>query len=348
MRKPTYHSAAIIFLMATLFAADASAGHGWRHRGWGGYYGGGWGGYYGSGWGGYYGSGWGGYYGGGWGRRYGSYGYYGGYAIARPSYAYYGAGGLYGSCGYGYAPFYSAPVYTRTVCAAPVYSCAPLQCGCLDACSCCGAGTGTVIGDGYQENDQAAYMQQAPPKQLAAAAQLDDDATTQRSRIQSSIVLSLSSPADAKIYVNDHETRMNGPRRKFRSSGLEVGKPYTYRVRAVHEGRAITKFVTATPGQQANMSFDFATQETVATVLKLNVPESAQVILAGSETKQQGAQRVFGTNRLSPGEAWDNYVVRVSIEKSGRTVTRERTISLVGGESYEMQFDFNENVLASK
>jgi uncharacterized protein (TIGR03000 family) len=366
VRRTKYYTAAIVVLMAMFFAADASAGWGWKHRhrgfgryysgGWGGYYGGGWGGYYGGGWGGYYSSGWRGYYGTGWGGYYGSrwgagyspYSYYGGYAMARPSYAYYGSGTLYGSYGYGCASCYSAPVYTRTGWAAPVYSCVPLQCGCVAACGCDGTVTGTVIDDGYQQDNQDGYIEQAPSAPPEAAPQPQDGAKTHKSQIRNSIVLSVSSPADAKIYVNDHETKITGPRRKFRSSRLEIGKPYTYRVKAVYEGRAITKFVTALPGQQANMSFDFASQETVATVLRLNVPESAQVTLGGAETKQQGPQRVFGTNRLSPGESWDNYVVRVSVEKNGRTVTQERTISLSGGESYEMQFEFDENVLASK
>ena len=346
--------------MAMFFAADASAGWGHRHRARGGYYGGGWGGYYGAGWGGYYGTRWGGYYGTGWGGYYGTrwrtgyspYSYYGSYVVARPSYAYYGAGygygGLYGSSGYGYTSCYSAPVYAQTAWAAPVYSCVPQQCGCVAACDCGGAVTGTVIDDGYQEDNQDGYIEEAPAEQPVPAPEPDDDVKTRRSRIQNSIVLSVRSPADAKIYVNDHETKINGPRRKIRASQLEAGKSYTFRVKAVHEGRAITKFVTALPGQQANMSFDFASQETFATELKLNVPKSARVTLAGSETKQQGTRRVFGTNRLSKGESMDNYLVRVSIEKNGRTLTRERTISLLEGESYEMQFDFSENLLASK
>jgi uncharacterized protein (TIGR03000 family) len=366
VRRTKYYSAAIVVLMAMFFAADASAGWGrnHRHRAWGGHYGGGWGGGYGGGWGGHYGGGWGGHYGGGWGggyssgwggyygtrwgTGYSSYGSYGGYVMARPSYAYYGSGGLYGSSGYGCASCSSAQVYAQTSWAAPVYSCAPQQCGCVAACDCGEAGTGTVIGDGYQEDNQERYMEEASPELPEPVPQLDDDAKTQRSRTKNSIMLSVRSPADAKIYVNDHETKINGPRRKIRASQLEAGKSYTFRVKAVHEGRTITKFVTALPGQQANMSFDFASQETFATELKLNVPKSARVTLAGSQTKQQGTRRVFGTNRLSKGESMDNYVVHVSIEKGGRTVSRERTISLLEGESYEMQFDFSENLLASK
>ena len=337
------------------------AGWGWKHRhrawggfyggGWGGFYGGGWGGYYGTGWGGgwggYYGSGWGGYYGTRWGLGYNPYGYYGSYAVARPSYAYYGIGQLYGAYDSGCTSCYSTPIYARTVWASPVYSCEPLQCCCVAACGCGGTVTGTDVGGVHQEHNADHYMDEAPLEQPEAVPQSQDAAKTKDSRIRNSIVLSVSAPADAKIYVNDHETKITGPRRKFRSSQLKVGKPYTYRVKAVHEGRSVTKFVTALPGQQANMSFDFAPQETVATLLKLHVPESAQVTLSGFETKQQGTQRVFGTNQLPSGETVDDYVVRVSIEKNGRTVTQERTISLSGGESYEMQFDFNENFLVA-
>jgi uncharacterized protein (TIGR03000 family) len=108
------------------------------------------------------------------------------------------------------------------------------------------------------------------------------------------------------------------------------------------------KKVDLRAGETAKVAFEFGTSTAVETSLTLHVPSDAKVYLAGNATKAGGETRVFRTTGLSGNKGWDNYTVRVELERGGRTLTREETISLKAGQSQEMSFDFDGDKIASR
>ena len=76
------------------------------------------------------------------------------------------------------------------------------------------------------------------------------------------------------------------------------------------------------------------------TWLTLNVPANSQVKLAGHSTSQTGLVRTFATTQLAEGAEWGNYRVDVSLVKDGKTLTRQQTITLTGGNARSLTFDF--------
>jgi len=143
-----------------------------------------------------------------------------------------------------------------------------------------------------------------------------------------------------------------GSSRNYVSNGLEAGQTYAYKLRVEFEqaGEMVVKNETIKlqAGNKVSLDFSQASSELqltaangpATTELKLSVPETARVLLAGSPTQQTGAQRTFSTNLLSNGQQWDGYVVRVEFERDGKQLVQERTLKITGGQSYELAFDF--------
>ncbi|MEQ8208497.1 MAG: TIGR03000 domain-containing protein [Lacipirellulaceae bacterium] len=160
-----------------------------------------------------------------------------------------------------------------------------------------------------------------------------------------------SVPEDAKIFVNDSLTTSTGSERTFASSGLKAGKSYAYDFRIVYtvDGEEVVreKTIQLQAGQDVRLSLDgdtpvVAKAEPVKTELTLAVPADAKVFLAGAETRQTGETRTFASTRLKSGQTWEDYTVRVVLERDGQTLVKEKSMNLAGGESYELSFDFDE------
>jgi uncharacterized protein (TIGR03000 family) len=164
-------------------------------------------------------------------------------------------------------------------------------------------------------------------------------------------MLAVNVPDDAKIYVNGQATTSIGASRQYISRDLQSGYNYNYEVRAevVRDGRTLeqVKKVDLRAGETANLAFDFPGTNSVETSLTLHVPADAKVYLAGNATKAGGETRIFRTTGLSGSKAWDGYTVRVELDRGGRTVSKEETITLKAGESQEMRFDFDGDKIAS-
>jgi uncharacterized protein (TIGR03000 family) len=363
MLRKTFGKAAAsgTFSLAILLASQAEAGwrwHGSSGGGWGGSSGGygssgGWGGSsggYGSsggGWGGSSGGGgwgkhwhkkwhrwhggggssggWGGSSGGGWGGSSGGYGSSGGWGGSSGGYgssggaSYYAPGIDYG--GYGIETYPVDPSTTvPAVPAIPGTPEPPLPGGSLPGPSAPAPGGGA-----------------AP-------------AETGMRRLDG--LLAVNVPEDAKIYVNGQPTSSTGGARQYVSRDLQVGYNYNYEVRAevVRDGRTVeqVKTVNLRAGDTARVAFDFPTDATPETSLTVHVPADAKVYLAGNPTKASGEKRVFRTTGLSDGKAWNDYVVRVEIERGGRTLSKEETISLKAGQSQELSFDFEADKVAAR
>ena len=158
-------------------------------------------------------------------------------------------------------------------------------------------------------------------------------------------LLIVAVPAEAKVFVNDRATSSTGTVRQYVSNGLKVGSKYRYRVRVEYTvaGKEVVEHseVVLTGGATESLAFGTTTEtpvvaEKTETKLTLNVPADATVTLAGSQTSQTGESRDYVTSGLAAGQAWEGYVVRV--EYAG--LIEERTITLHGGESQQLSFDF--------
>jgi uncharacterized protein (TIGR03000 family) len=196
----------------------------------------------------------------------------------------------------------------------------------------------------------------APEDEGAVDPAVPDNLQGARYQRSASTILAVTVPEEARVYVNGMLTKTPGSRRRYISRGLTAGLQYTYEIRAELErdGRTLTdtRVVRARGGETTSVAFDFTAASSqlaaapVATTLTLRVPENARVNLAGNETASSGAVRQFTTTQLKRGEKWDNYRIVVTVDRDGRQLRRERTISLAGGDSREVQFDFNGERLA--
>jgi uncharacterized protein (TIGR03000 family) len=264
----------------------------------------------------------------------GSSGSYGGYGSHGSSGAYmvsYGSSGSYGSYG-GYGSYSS-------------YS------------SCGSSGGGAYYGDTYYEGDYTAPVGPSsvgPPPAPGAGGAVPTTPQpavgpeggappTPPSASATEAEIFVSLPEDAKVFVNDLATSSTGAQRHYVSRGLQSGQLYSYKLRVEYQrdGQPVTedKLVRLQAGRTVKLAFGEQATQQAATELKLHVPADARVTLAGAETEQTGEVRSYESSNLKPGQKWDGYLVRVELEKDGKTLVEERTIDIEGGKSYELTFE---------
>jgi uncharacterized protein (TIGR03000 family) len=155
------------------------------------------------------------------------------------------------------------------------------------------------------------------------------------------VQLLVSVPTDAKVFVNGNATTSQGSLRRFVSRDLDTNESYRFEVQATYtrDGKEVTqtKTVIARAGSSEEMEFDGTqSDDPVETILTLNVPSDATVVLANNSTKSDGLTRVYRTKQLKTGEAWEDYKIQVT----HNGVTKEKTIRLIGGDKLEMTFSF--------
>ncbi len=157
-------------------------------------------------------------------------------------------------------------------------------------------------------------------------------------------------PESAKVFVNGKLTSTTGEVRRFVSRDLKEDQAYRFEVKAVltHEdGSEVfqNKTVVINSGFAEELTFDMKNaDDPVETILTLNVPENAKVVLAQNATKSDGSSRVYRTKQLREGQAWDDYKIEVTYEG----VTKEKTIRLIGGDKLELSFKFDSEYNANK
>lgn len=83
-----------------------------------------------------------------------------------------------------------------------------------------------------------------------------------------SALISVSVPADAKVFINGHPTTSTGERREYISKGLQPESLYAYRVRVefVRNDKPVTeeKVVQLTAGQTSSLAFTGASKAQMA------------------------------------------------------------------------------------
>ncbi len=204
-------------------------------------------------------------------------------------------------------------------------------------------------GGGYYESApmemEAQPMMEGAPAAAPAAAPAEPPAPPQAS-------INVTVPADAVVYVNDRPTTSTGATRHYISRGLMMGRTYAYQIRVEFQkdGEKVVenKLVRLQAGQSEELTFGNGEQmakeaEPAKTQVTVHVPAGAKVTLAGAETHQTGELRTFVTGTLASGERWDGYKVIVTLEQDGKTLTEEKSLSIEGGQKYELSFDFADN-----
>jgi uncharacterized protein (TIGR03000 family) len=162
--------------------------------------------------------------------------------------------------------------------------------------------------------------------------------------------LSVKLPSEAKVFVNGNLTTSTGDLRHFVSRDLRENEAYRFEVKAVmtnSDGTELVqnKTVVINSGNGEELTFDMLkSDDPVETILTLNVPEDAKVVLAQNTTKSEGASRVYRTKQLREGEAWDDYRIEVTYKGT----TKEKTIRLIGGDKLELSFNFDNEQSANK
>lgn len=154
------------------------------------------------------------------------------------------------------------------------------------------------------------------------------------------VLLLVSVPTDAKVFVNGAATTSTGSLRRFVSRGLTDGEVYDYTVKVVLNGDAepteMTKTVSVAAGDRSELSF---VEEQPTTSLTLLVPADAKVWLAGNATGSTGELRSFETTALAAGETWQDYEIRVVTTIEGRERTVSKVINLAAGATLELEID---------
>ncbi len=158
-------------------------------------------------------------------------------------------------------------------------------------------------------------------------------------QIQLNVVL----PEAATVFVNGNRTKSTGAVRRFVSKDLEAGQSYRFEVRAEREvnGRTVTeqKTIVLVPGSSESIEFALEEKSKAAeTVLTLNVPQDAKVVLAGNGTKSVGETRTYRSQELTPGQVWDDY--KIIVTWNGQV--KEKTIRLIGGDEMVVSFNFDD------
>ena len=75
-------------------------------------------------------------------------------------------------------------------------------------------------------------------------------------------MLVVNLPAEARLTIDDSPTRSTSSVRTFISPPLSRGKEYSYTLKAeLPGGGTLTKAVTVRAGEQANVRFDFASNQ---------------------------------------------------------------------------------------
>jgi uncharacterized protein (TIGR03000 family) len=185
-------------------------------------------------------------------------------------------------------------------------------------------------------------------------------ATSNQQVPRDKIELKINVPEDARVTINDRLTTTTGSERAYIVPGAQLNDQYEFVVSAEVERngqtKTETKRVVARGGQVSSLAFDLdadsmeiaGTDQLVNTTVKLHVPDNAKVFLAGHEMKQTGAIRIFETTKLRAGEELANYTVRVVLAGT-EEASREKQLTLVGGQSQEVEFDFEPSArLAAK
>jgi len=283
----------------------------------------------------------------------GSSGSYGGYVYSG-SYGSYGSGGCYGS--YGSGGSYGGGLLARMRANRAARRAARASYGSYGSygssgsygsygsSGCCGSCGGAIYYSAPVENSAPVET----PAEAPTEAPVPDASTSSASSASIAVTL----PAEATVFVNDQKTTSTGSLRNYVSRGLEAGRTYAYKLRVEFElnGEPVVeqKLLKLRAGDSLEVSFGSEDSSNLATIgepvdteLKIGVPADAQVFLSGMPTKQQGTQRSFTTAQLAPGQVWNDYTVRVELERDGQKLVEERTLTVVGGQTYELAFDFD-------
>lgn len=221
------------------------------------------------------------------------------------------------------------------------------------ACGCCGCyGSGFLAGP-WSDCGDVVYSTMPGTKGGKTYGSPNQSLTPTPGVPRNSILMKVTVPPEAFVYINGMLTQQQGEQRVFVSADLELDRSYSYELKAefIREGVVVTrtKQVVAKTGDRVPVAFDFDAPETPAVAqatkknqatLKLNVPSDARVYLGGHATNTAGTTRWYAPTMPASGQESD-YVVRVELERDGQKLVREERVALSAGEFRELSIGFD-------
>ena len=211
--------------------------------------------------------------------------------------------------------------------------------------------TGYGSGGGYGNGGGVIYQSPVVPNGVQAAPQ--DGVVVPEGKVEPNQgAMKVQVPEDALVYVNGILTKSTGESRSYVSRGLVSGFQYSYEVRAeaIRDGKKVeeSKTVSLKAGETLSLAFDnLQATNAQETTLTIKVPADAKVSLGGNPTNGEGTVRVFSTTKLGSNNEWSNYVVQVTVDRNGQTVTQEKNVTLKAGDNQTLSFDFDSTQVAS-
>lgn len=220
---------------------------------------------------------------------------------------------------------------------------------------------------GLESDEYEVTVEAAPVDPSKVDSSSEDAKTVEPPRLESGVAtLRLAVPRNAAVLINDQVTKSTGAVRYFKSINLNEDEIYTYRVKVLYSvngsektEHAMIKMRAGTehrldlrPSQTSDLSSEKPKSKNdvnfVNTVVRVHVPEGAQVLLAGKSTQSVGMVRTFKTLSLRQGEIWNDYAIRVQVDIDGERLTEDRNISIIGGTEVDYHFDFGNPKFASR
>jgi len=178
-------------------------------------------------------------------------------------------------------------------------------------------------------------------------------------QVSTSALIAVDVPEQATVTINGRPTTSKGEERQYISRGLKPGYAYQYDIAVdlgdLNANQILTRTVRLRAGEKVILKFEYEEMEgedeqaynepmgdeATDTTMSLVVPADAKVYLAGRATTSTGTYREYKTSKLVPGQSWDDYTIRVTVERDGQTVAKEKTINLVAGKHVDLTFDFD-------
>ena len=198
--------------------------------------------------------------------------------------------------------------------------------------------------------ESSAIQLATSPRTQPSSTQTVNKLASSQSIQPNEVHLTVNLPESAKVFVNGNPTTTSGSKRHFVSRDLKPKDAYRFEVKAVltkPDGSDLvqTRTVVVESGNGEELNFEMLNaDDPIETILTLNVPETAKVVLAKNSTKSEGASRIFRTKQLREGESWDDYKIEVTHDG----VTKEKTIRLMAGDKLELTFNFESTDSANK
>jgi uncharacterized protein (TIGR03000 family) len=183
-------------------------------------------------------------------------------------------------------------------------------------------------------------MEKAPPPKKESA--LPNQAT-----------VVVEAPADVQVYVEGQLLSRAATTDSFVTPELEMGKNYSYTMKAVavRDGQTVsqTKRVLFRAGQEAKVDFRDLAVPTSGAVAKVtvNLPKDAKLFVDGVECLVTSDNVSFDTPKLETGRTY-TYTLQAEVVRAGQKRSESKRVEFQAGNEVNVQFTLAATQAASR